>query len=456
MANDIGGVWRTIGGRRVFIKEGQSLASAMKASGKFNNKKDIEHQQRKINNDISRNMFNKKEQAEKEKEYDAYEELKKTEKANEPIEKRLEKQNRYTESESIKEVKDKYMPERTKAVSQYQNGEIDRNELMKRFDGNEQRMKETFEQMGYTAPTKENIDKANKRHEEFMKNLKGKDNDDYEYNLYKQAKENPDSINPMTEMSTDWEDLDKRFKDRYEKENQKSDLMTAEQLKGKDREEQKEINKQYLKEQNKLVREKNKEDDNQFTMYNSQYDKEVTVKKGADGKWVDSDGNKYMGYLSKQDVKQYFKGNWKESTEKRTASEIISSQMSKTKNAKVEVANALGLKYDNDNEWKSTSQLYKEQKGKDIANIAIDSSKADKYNAFVKKNYNHDDKNFSDRADIDKYAKDNNLDADALYYMTKIASESDRTKLKKKAFELYKKQHPNTKKTIYSFEDDIK
>ena len=30
------GVWRTVGGRRIFIKEGQDLASAMKESGKFN------------------------------------------------------------------------------------------------------------------------------------------------------------------------------------------------------------------------------------------------------------------------------------------------------------------------------------------------------------------------------------------------------------------------------------
>lgn len=35
MDNDIGGVWRTIGGRRVFIKTGQSLTDAMKKSGKF-------------------------------------------------------------------------------------------------------------------------------------------------------------------------------------------------------------------------------------------------------------------------------------------------------------------------------------------------------------------------------------------------------------------------------------
>lgn len=39
MANDIGGVWRTIGGRRVFIKDGQDLASAMKESGKFKSTK---------------------------------------------------------------------------------------------------------------------------------------------------------------------------------------------------------------------------------------------------------------------------------------------------------------------------------------------------------------------------------------------------------------------------------
>lgn len=33
--DDVGGVWRTVGGRRIFIKDGQDLASAMKESGKF-------------------------------------------------------------------------------------------------------------------------------------------------------------------------------------------------------------------------------------------------------------------------------------------------------------------------------------------------------------------------------------------------------------------------------------
>lgn len=44
MANydDVGGAWRTIGGRRVFIKDGEDLATAMKNSGKFGNKKEVE------------------------------------------------------------------------------------------------------------------------------------------------------------------------------------------------------------------------------------------------------------------------------------------------------------------------------------------------------------------------------------------------------------------------------
>lgn len=56
MANDdIGGVWRTVGGRRIFIKDGQDLTSAMKESGKFKNQKnekmsteDIKKEQFKI------------------------------------------------------------------------------------------------------------------------------------------------------------------------------------------------------------------------------------------------------------------------------------------------------------------------------------------------------------------------------------------------------------------------
>ena len=296
--SDIGGVWRTVGGRRIFIKDGQDLASAMKESGKFNSTS----------------------QSKAKKGDSVLEEFKKSDGNTKSFEQAL---NKISEMEY--------------------NNEISPDEY------------------------KEYISKIQKEYVDKKKSEKTtNDTDEYEYNLYKQAKENPDSINSMTEWSTDWEDLDKRFKDRYEKDNQKwltekdsnwlknqghdtelekkiknfkpsgdidnderrledissnyfydevgiynenidstatkwahdkavelndknkqkktemlvpidpykpedearkilgfdskkqkDDLMTAEQLKGKDREEQKEINKQYLKEQNKLAKEKN-------------------------------------------------------------------------------------------------------------------------------------------------------------------------------------------------------
>lgn len=119
MANE-NGVWRTIGGRRVFIKEGQDLASAMKESGKFKSNQKAKDSIRKIG-DTDINQLQKLAQR----------------------------------------VRDKNDSENIKAVGDYENGAIDREELLKRFDGNEDKMKEAFEKMGYTAPTKENIDRAN-------------------------------------------------------------------------------------------------------------------------------------------------------------------------------------------------------------------------------------------------------------------------------------------------------
>ncbi len=53
MATDIGGVWRTVGGRRIFIKDGEDLETAMKKSGKFGKDKikseeQLEEEDRKI------------------------------------------------------------------------------------------------------------------------------------------------------------------------------------------------------------------------------------------------------------------------------------------------------------------------------------------------------------------------------------------------------------------------
>ena len=49
MANDTGGVWRTIGGRKIFIKDGQDVSTAMKESGKFKSKsnKGLSEEERK-------------------------------------------------------------------------------------------------------------------------------------------------------------------------------------------------------------------------------------------------------------------------------------------------------------------------------------------------------------------------------------------------------------------------
>ena len=56
------GVWRTVGGRRIFIKEGQDLASAMKESGKFGKKeenlsKELQDIQEKTIKDYEEEIF---------------------------------------------------------------------------------------------------------------------------------------------------------------------------------------------------------------------------------------------------------------------------------------------------------------------------------------------------------------------------------------------------------------
>lgn len=49
---DLGGVWRTVGGRRIFIKDGQDLYEAMNDSGKFTNLKKTNSQRKK--NDLNK------------------------------------------------------------------------------------------------------------------------------------------------------------------------------------------------------------------------------------------------------------------------------------------------------------------------------------------------------------------------------------------------------------------
>lgn len=58
MATDIGGVWRTIGGRRIFIKDGEDLETAMKNSGKFG-KKEIKEKEENKEQDFSKSKVTK-------------------------------------------------------------------------------------------------------------------------------------------------------------------------------------------------------------------------------------------------------------------------------------------------------------------------------------------------------------------------------------------------------------
>ena len=71
MANDLGGVWRTVGGRRIFIKDGQDLASAMKESGKFNKNQieskieGIDNKKNEKNNEFKRELKKSSEELKK-------------------------------------------------------------------------------------------------------------------------------------------------------------------------------------------------------------------------------------------------------------------------------------------------------------------------------------------------------------------------------------------------------
>lgn len=78
---------------------------------------------------------------------------------------------------------------------------------------NKEQLRKEYEAMGYDVDN----DKTIMEYPSTLRPVKVKD-DDYEYNLYKQSRENPDSINPMTEWSTDWEALDKKYRNRYKKE----------------------------------------------------------------------------------------------------------------------------------------------------------------------------------------------------------------------------------------------
>src|SRR5574344_1181087 len=88
------GVWRTVGGRRIFIKEGQSLSDAMRNSGKFeNSQKDV------------KTKLKKQSDKNKEKQSDNQEKIEKLEKELEEAKGFLERGKIREKIEALKENK---------------------------------------------------------------------------------------------------------------------------------------------------------------------------------------------------------------------------------------------------------------------------------------------------------------------------------------------------------------
>lgn len=272
------GVWRTIGGRRVFIRTGQSLSSAMKESGKFKNmRKDVadnvefkdmeedtikrqgvtakEYQRAGDNLAQKKSEYNVVKEREKEINAEARYHSEKGVNIQEYEDELREAQKKYDDlMKKDGHLERKYkMPTKNE---EYEKKEFDR-EAQKKYDDliekNRQRDKENWEKgISYSdysldkaiekktngkyksydeieedkniARTYNQVDKewnnlAKKARAEQLRDIdRMQKGNRKEYELYKRAKENPDSIDPMTENSTDWEALDKKYSGRYEKE----------------------------------------------------------------------------------------------------------------------------------------------------------------------------------------------------------------------------------------------
>jgi hypothetical protein len=66
---DIGGVWRTVGGRRIFIKDGEDLETAMNKSGKFSEKEINKNEDNKYKDRFSTGTNEQLKQAKKNLEF---------------------------------------------------------------------------------------------------------------------------------------------------------------------------------------------------------------------------------------------------------------------------------------------------------------------------------------------------------------------------------------------------
>ena len=375
------GVWRTVGGRKIFIATGQSLKDAMKASGKFKNLNDNKEKLEKI--------------IQKDKEEG---------KVGERL-KKIEDAERYDR------LYDKYK----------ESGMSD--EKIKNLLGEKPKT-------GLELNDKDYID---------IPGFK-----DYEYNTKTGEVKVKDDV---------LKEANRQNRLREEKENSPATksinaLNEIDRIAGDDTFLQKKGRELGLNEFKKymegkpgdFIKRKNKEqsinnDTSKFTMVNDSGKTVTVTKSDMDGKWYDSDGNKYMGYLSKSDVMSYFKGSFKEV---KNNSDSSTNQLNKTMDNRTQIARALDLEIDEP--WKSMKQLYKEQKGIDLAEKAINSGKAgdylklrDRVDSELMENTFDYERNFNNMYSIKKYAKLYDLDPDTLYYTTNLASNADIDSLRKAA-----------------------
>lgn len=139
------GVWRTIGGRRVFIRTGQSLGDAMKESGKFKKTSDVKREEYQYKND----KLERERQAEISRKYIGKE--KRTEEGQEAFNKYAELHDRTYIRENPKEADTTYDLVGQHINKEQQMADIKRNNDLREAYKNDLISKEDYKNDNYDA-----------------------------------------------------------------------------------------------------------------------------------------------------------------------------------------------------------------------------------------------------------------------------------------------------------------
>ena len=403
MAKEENGVWRTIGGRRVFIKEGQSLSDAMKESGKFNTNK-VEKEVKKIKVDPN-------------------------------------------DKEAIDRIADNY-------------------ENLDNYEGLDDIAKDYILNRRKELARKEFTDKANEIHDKSLqKAIESEKTTDYDkrYNT-RDVKDYQDENGMWHINDTAKNEIENEVRAMKDKE---LDEAYHELEKDDQSFEARTIRAYYAMRKDK-TQDSDETSEESFTMTNG--NREVTVTKDDNGKWVDSDGNKYMGYLSKSEVKSYFKGNWKE-----TKSALESAEKSKVENAidsqgKAITFNRNDETFKYDGAYPDSTMKFANQSSKQIENLGthiINELKKgnmtydEAYDALqygvggVKgidagQGFYHINDNINMKDILYGTAAQKKLENQMNYYIKELNKFKSNDWVRD-AFNKYKKEHPNSKITFETF-----